>query len=137
ETAGRDAETAWPIDSTPAAGRPTGGARVCGALLDAGHACDRKRVRRARERSPARRNRRLNSTADPRLSGRAAVPTFTGYSMLLLLLALPFVAALAIAMARGASRRTVACLAAAAPLLGLAALGWLTPAVMDDVSLRA
>ncbi|WP_298579559.1 monovalent cation/H+ antiporter subunit A [uncultured Luteimonas sp.] len=57
--------------------------------------------------------------------------------MLLLLLALPFVAALAIAMARGASRRTVACLAAAAPLLGLAALGWLTPAVMDDVSLRA
>ena len=57
--------------------------------------------------------------------------------MLLLLLALPFVAALAIAMARGASRRTVAWLAAAAPLLGLAALGWLTPAVMDDVPLRA
>src|SRR5690606_23997624 len=89
------------------------------------------------ERSPTRRNGRLNSTADPRLSGRTAVPTFTGYSMLLLLLALPFVAALAIAMARGASRRTVAWLAAAAPLLGLAALGWLTPAVMDDLPLRA
>ena len=56
--------------------------------------------------------------------------------MLLLLLALPFAAALAIAMARGASRRTVARLAAAAPLLGLGVLGWLTPAVMAGTELR-
>ena len=56
--------------------------------------------------------------------------------MLLLLLALPFAAALAIAMARGASRRTVAWLAASAPLFGLALLGWLTPAVMDGIPLR-
>ncbi|MDH5831787.1 monovalent cation/H+ antiporter subunit A [Luteimonas sp. M1R5S18] len=50
--------------------------------------------------------------------------------MLILLLALPFVAALAIALARGASRRTIAWLAAAAPLLGLGVLVWFTPAVM-------
>ena len=50
--------------------------------------------------------------------------------MLTLLLALPFEAALIIALARGASRRTIAWLAAAAPLLGLAVLAWLTPAVM-------
>jgi len=50
--------------------------------------------------------------------------------MLTLLLALPFAAALIIALARGASRRTIAWLAAAAPLLGLAVLAGLTPAVM-------
>ena len=50
--------------------------------------------------------------------------------MLTLLLALPFAAALIVALARGASRRTIAWLAAAAPLLGLAVLAWLTPAVM-------
>jgi multicomponent K+:H+ antiporter subunit A len=57
--------------------------------------------------------------------------------MLLLLLALPFAAALAIALARGASRRTIAWLAAAAPLLGLGLLAWSTPEVMDGVPLRA
>ncbi|TWT18678.1 monovalent cation/H+ antiporter subunit A [Luteimonas marina] len=50
--------------------------------------------------------------------------------MLPLLLALPFAAALLIALSRGASRRTIAWLAAAAPLLGLALLAWLTPTVM-------
>ncbi|MBP6797746.1 MAG: monovalent cation/H+ antiporter subunit A [Luteimonas sp.] len=50
--------------------------------------------------------------------------------MLTLLLALPFAAALIVALARGASRRTIAWLAAAAPLFGLAVLAWLTPAVM-------
>ncbi|MBP6216247.1 MAG: monovalent cation/H+ antiporter subunit A [Luteimonas sp.] len=50
--------------------------------------------------------------------------------MLTLLLALPFAAALIIALAQGASRRTIAWLAAAAPLLGLAVLAWLTPGVM-------
>jgi len=50
--------------------------------------------------------------------------------MLTLLLALPFAAALIIALARGAPRRTIAWLAAAAPLLGLAVLAWATPAVM-------
>ena len=50
--------------------------------------------------------------------------------MLTLLLALPFAAALIIALVRGASRRTIAWLAAAAPLFGLAVLAWLTPAVM-------
>jgi len=57
--------------------------------------------------------------------------------MLLFLLALPFAAALAIVLARGASRRTVACLAAAAPLMGLGVLAWLAPAVMDGLPLRA
>ncbi|MCR6663364.1 MAG: monovalent cation/H+ antiporter subunit A [Luteimonas sp.] len=51
--------------------------------------------------------------------------------MLTLLLALPFLAALVIAVARGASRRTIAWLAAAAPLLGLALLAWLTPSILD------
>ena len=50
--------------------------------------------------------------------------------MLTLLLALPFLAALVVALARGASRRTLAWLAASAPLLGLALLAALTPAVM-------
>ncbi|MGY1410476.1 MULTISPECIES: monovalent cation/H+ antiporter subunit A [unclassified Luteimonas] len=57
--------------------------------------------------------------------------------MLLFLLALPFAAALAIALARGASRRTVAWLAAAAPLLGLGVLAWLTPTVMDGAPLQS
>ena len=57
--------------------------------------------------------------------------------MLLFLLALPFAAALAIALARGASRRTIAWLAAAAPLLGLGVLAWLTPAVMDGAPLQS
>ena len=57
--------------------------------------------------------------------------------MLTLLLALPFAAALAIVLARGANRRTVAWLAAAAPLFGLAVLGWLTPQVMDGTVVRA
>jgi multicomponent K+:H+ antiporter subunit A len=51
--------------------------------------------------------------------------------MLKLLLALPFAAALAIALAPGASRRTIAWMAAAAPLLGLALLAGHTPGVMD------
>ncbi|TWT16902.1 monovalent cation/H+ antiporter subunit A [Luteimonas wenzhouensis] len=51
--------------------------------------------------------------------------------MLNLLLALPFAAALAIALAPGASRRTTAWMAAAAPLLGLALLAGHTPGVMD------
>jgi multicomponent K+:H+ antiporter subunit A len=49
--------------------------------------------------------------------------------MLTLLLALPFLAALAVAMSRGASRRTIAWMAGAAPVLGLALLALLTPAV--------
>src|SRR5690606_20787076 len=57
-------------------------------------------------------------------------PAHPGFPMLNLLLALPFAAALAIALAPGASRRTVAWMAAAAPLLGLGLLAWLTPAVM-------
>ena len=57
--------------------------------------------------------------------------------MLTLLLALPFAAALIIALSRGASRRTIAWLAAAAPLLGLAVLAWLTPAVMAGTVLQS
>jgi len=57
--------------------------------------------------------------------------------MLILLLALPFAAALIIALAHGASRRMVAWLAAAAPLLGLAVLAWLTPAVMAGSVLQS
>ena len=66
----------------------------------------------------------------PARRARVAPTVHTGSSMLTLLLALPFAAALIIALARGASRRTIAWLAAAAPLLGLAVLAWLTPAVM-------
>lgn len=47
------------------------------------------------------------------------------------LLALPFALALLIALWRGAARGMVAWLAAAAPLLGLAILAWLTPAVVS------
>ncbi|HRN62015.1 MAG TPA: monovalent cation/H+ antiporter subunit A, partial [Luteimonas sp.] len=57
--------------------------------------------------------------------------------MLVLLLALPFAAALLIALSRGASRRTIAWLAAAAPLLGLVVLAQLTPAVMDGTVLQS
>jgi multicomponent K+:H+ antiporter subunit A len=50
--------------------------------------------------------------------------------MLEILLALPFVLALVVGLARNVSRRTTAWLAAAAPLLGLALLAWLTPEVL-------
>jgi multicomponent K+:H+ antiporter subunit A len=50
--------------------------------------------------------------------------------MLETLLALPFVLALVVGLARNVSRRTTAWLAAAAPLLGLALLAWLTPEVL-------
>jgi len=50
--------------------------------------------------------------------------------MLETLLALPFVLALVVGLARNVSRRTTAWLAAAAPLLGLALLAWLSPAVV-------
>jgi NADH:ubiquinone oxidoreductase subunit 5 (chain L)/Multisubunit Na+/H+ antiporter, MnhA subunit len=49
--------------------------------------------------------------------------------MLILLLALPFLVALAVALSRGASRRGAAWLAVSAPLLGLVLLAQLTPAV--------
>src|SRR5690606_37281737 len=71
--------------------------------------------------------RRLNSGAAP---ARAAAVPRTGFLMLNLLLALPFAAALAIALAPGVSRRTIAWMAAAAPLLGLALLAGHTPGVM-------
>src|SRR5690606_42016511 len=50
--------------------------------------------------------------------------------MLELMLALPFVLALALAILRDAPAKAVAWLAGLAPLLALAVLGWLTPAVM-------
>ena len=50
--------------------------------------------------------------------------------MLELLLALPFVLAVWVLLARGVSRTTTAWLAGAAPLLGLVLLGMLTPAVL-------
>ncbi|WP_370563650.1 monovalent cation/H+ antiporter subunit A [Luteimonas salinilitoris] len=50
--------------------------------------------------------------------------------MLELLLALPFVLALVVAVLRDVPRAATAWLAASAPLLGLAILAWLTPAVM-------
>src|SRR5690606_7525263 len=65
----------------------------------------------------------------PRHPPRWAPPA--GLLMLNLLLALPFAAALAIALAPGPSRRTTAWMAAAAPLLGLALLAGHTPGVMD------
>ncbi|KAF1686676.1 monovalent cation/H+ antiporter subunit A [Pseudoxanthomonas broegbernensis] len=54
-----------------------------------------------------------------------------------ILLALPFVAAGAIAWLRPRSRAASAWLAAAAPLLGLALLAWLTPAVLQGWVPRA
>ena len=62
---------------------------------------------------------------------RLANPFVWNNCMLTLLLALPFLAALVLALSRGASRRAIAWTAAAAPLLGLAVLAWLTPAVLD------
>ncbi len=50
--------------------------------------------------------------------------------MLEILLALPFVLALVVAMARDVSRRTTAWLAGAVPVLGLAVLAMLTPALV-------
>ncbi|WP_407352716.1 monovalent cation/H+ antiporter subunit A [Luteimonas sp. R10] len=50
--------------------------------------------------------------------------------MLELLLALPFALALVVAVLRDVPRAVTAWLAASAPLLGLAVLAWLTPAVM-------
>ena len=47
------------------------------------------------------------------------------------LLALPFLAALAMVFLRGRSRGQVAWVAASAPLLGLALLAWMTPAVLQ------
>lgn len=47
-----------------------------------------------------------------------------------ILLALPFAMALVVALLRGVPRGVTAWLAAAAPLLGLLVLAWLTPAVM-------
>ncbi|WP_454833016.1 monovalent cation/H+ antiporter subunit A [Pseudoxanthomonas wuyuanensis] len=47
-----------------------------------------------------------------------------------ILLALPFATALVVALLRGVPRGVTAWLAAAAPLLGLLVLAWLTPAVM-------
>ena len=51
--------------------------------------------------------------------------------MLLLLLALPFLMALALTTMRGASDRALAWVAALAPLVGLGLLAWLTPAMLD------
>ena len=47
-----------------------------------------------------------------------------------ILLALPFAMAAAVVATRGVSRGQLAWLAAAAPLLGMAILAWLTPAVL-------
>ena len=56
--------------------------------------------------------------------------------VLLLLLALPFLLAAAIALIGRLSRGAAACLAAAAPVLGLGLLGSLTPAVLDGEVIR-
>ena len=56
---------------------------------------------------------------------------------LILLLALPFILAVAVAAFSRSSRRTAAWLAAAAPLAGLAILATLTPAVLDGEVLRS
>jgi multicomponent K+:H+ antiporter subunit A len=57
--------------------------------------------------------------------------------MLELLLALPFVSAALIALLPRVSRAGIAWLAAAAPLLGLVVLAWLTPAVLQGEVPRA
>ena len=54
-----------------------------------------------------------------------------------ILLALPFVLALVVALARGLPRGATAWLAGLAPLLGLVVLAWLTPSVMQGWNLRA
>ncbi|MET0131775.1 MAG: monovalent cation/H+ antiporter subunit A [Stenotrophomonas chelatiphaga] len=56
---------------------------------------------------------------------------------LILLLALPFILAVAVAAFSRSSRSTAAWLAAAAPLAGLAILATLTPAVLDGEVLRS
>ena len=47
-----------------------------------------------------------------------------------ILLALPFVLALVVALARGLPRGATAWLAGLAPLLGLVLLAWMTPSVL-------
>ena len=54
-----------------------------------------------------------------------------------ILLALPFLAAVAMVFLRARPRGQVAWVAAAAPLLGLLVLAWATPAVMQGWILRA
>ena len=56
---------------------------------------------------------------------------------LILLLALPFILAVAVAAFSRSSRSTAAWLAAAAPLAGLAILATLTPAVLEGEVLRS
>ncbi|KRG66534.1 monovalent cation/H+ antiporter subunit A [Stenotrophomonas humi] len=56
--------------------------------------------------------------------------------VLLLLLALPFLLAAVIALHGRLSRAAAACLAGAAPVLGVALLGYLTPAVLDGEVIR-
>jgi len=53
------------------------------------------------------------------------------FPLLETLLALPFVGALVVSLSRSGSRHRIAWLAAAAPLLGLALLAWMTPAVLS------
>ncbi|MGH8055032.1 MAG: monovalent cation/H+ antiporter subunit A [Stenotrophomonas sp.] len=57
--------------------------------------------------------------------------------VLLLLLALPFLLAAVIALNGRLSRAAAACLAGAAPVLGVAILGSLTPAILDGEVLRS
>jgi len=54
-----------------------------------------------------------------------------------ILLALPFVLALVVALARGIPRGATAWLAGLAPLLGLLLLGWMTPSVLQGWGVRA
>ncbi|WP_394696385.1 monovalent cation/H+ antiporter subunit A [Pseudoxanthomonas japonensis] len=54
-----------------------------------------------------------------------------------ILLALPFVLALVVALARGLPRGATAWLAGLAPLLGLVLLAWMTPSVLQGWNLRA
>ena len=54
-----------------------------------------------------------------------------------ILLALPFVLALAVALARSLPRGATAWLAGLAPLLGLVLLAWMTPGVLQGLNLRA
>ena len=54
-----------------------------------------------------------------------------------ILLALPFVLALVVALARGLPRGATAWLAGLAPLLGLVLLAWMTPSVLKGWDLRA
>lgn len=56
--------------------------------------------------------------------------------VLLLLLSFPFLLAAAIALNGRMSRAAAACLAGAAPVLGLLVLAWLTPAVVDGEVIR-